>query len=77
MRPRQIERGSEASPSTPRHDNLKADYVSEARKQHFGNSDLEIDQNPRVSISKSGAWVAAWVWVDSDTVESEELATTK
>lgn len=45
---------------------IKATYVTEARKQYQG-TELEIDKAPEVSLSQSGAWVAAWIWVDKAT----------
>lgn len=39
-----------------------AAYIERARER-FSNSDLEIDDCPRVSVAGDGAWVAAWVWV--------------
>ena len=39
-------------------------YIAEARKQYAAlHSDLEIDDEPKVSITADGAWVASWVWV--------------
>ena len=44
-------------------------YVSLARD--YCGYDLEIDEEPLVSIGDDGAWVAAWVWIDGS---QEELA---
>jgi hypothetical protein len=39
-------------------------YIAQARQQYTAStSDLEIDDEPQVSIAEHGAWVAAWVWV--------------
>ncbi|MDR3772104.1 MAG: hypothetical protein P4L26_02085 [Terracidiphilus sp.] len=39
-------------------------YIAQARQQYMtSTSDLEIDDEPQVSIAEGGAWVAAWVWV--------------
>lgn len=46
-------------------------YIAEARRQSRGTSELEIDDEPNVSLSKSGAWVAAWVWVDREAAGLE------
>jgi hypothetical protein len=43
---------------------LTSAYIARARLSYaFGNSDLEIDLDPKVSVAEDGAWVAAWVWV--------------
>lgn len=44
-------------------------YVSLARV--YCDDDLEIDEEPLVSIGDVGAWIAAWVWVEGS---QEELA---
>jgi hypothetical protein len=45
-------------------------YIAQARKQYTAStSDLEIDDEPQVSISKDGAWVAAWVWVPREEID--------
>lgn len=41
-------------------------YITLARKQREGNPEIEIDDQPIVSISEDGAWVAAWLWVDKE-----------
>jgi len=42
-------------------------YIAQARRQFsVGTSDLEIDDDPEVSIAKNGAWIAAWVWVTQE-----------
>lgn len=39
-------------------------YIAQARQQCATSTfDLEIDDEPQVSIAEDGAWVAAWVWV--------------
>jgi hypothetical protein len=45
-------------------------YISVAREKHVkpSNYDIEIDDEPRVSTSEEGAWVAAWVWVMREEV---------
>lgn len=42
-------------------------YIAEARKQCSGDSEIQIDEDPKVSTSESGAWVAAWIWVDRES----------
>jgi len=39
-------------------------YIAEAKRQ--GTCELEIDDEPDVSLSEGGAWVAAWVWIDNE-----------
>jgi hypothetical protein len=39
-------------------------YIAEAKRH--GMSELEIDDDPKVSLSEGGAWVAAWVWIDDE-----------
>lgn len=54
-----------AAPSSTRKENgITSAYISQARQQYATSaSDLEIDDEPQVSIARGGAWVAAWVWV--------------
>lgn len=56
---------------------LTSAYVSQARIQCEGNSDLEIDDDPSVSLSEGGAWVAAWIWVDCDAIVSKGMNLTR
>ena len=39
--------------------------IANARRDFADRSDndIEIDEHPAVSESKSGCWIAAWVWV--------------
>ena len=39
-------------------------YVN-AAKQTWEDTDVEIDANPRISVSDDGAWVQSWLWVDN------------
>jgi hypothetical protein len=43
----------------------KAAYIAQAKQQYDkpSNNDIEIDEDPAVSIAEEGAWIAAWVWV--------------
>lgn len=43
---------------------LHADAIASARSR-YANNDLEIDDNPILSIADKGVWVSAWVWVES------------
>jgi molybdopterin synthase catalytic subunit len=49
----------------------KTTYIGIARQKYEGasNNDIEIDEDPAVSIADGGAWVAAWVWVTQEEVE--------
>lgn len=47
-----------------------AEVIQEARNIHTSD-DLEIDDEPELSIGEGGIWVAAWVWVSVDTEEEE------
>jgi hypothetical protein len=44
----------------------KAAYVAQAKRQYDlqSNNDIEIDEEPVVSVAEEGAWIAAWVWVN-------------
>jgi hypothetical protein len=42
-------------------------YIAKACQNYTASTcDLEIDDQPQVSIAKDGAWVAAWVWVPQE-----------
>lgn len=43
-------------------------FVTVARRE-YATDDVEIDDNPKISPSEDGCWVAAWVWV-SDGLEA-------
>lgn len=45
------------------------EYRTTARVQ-YADDNLEIDDRAIVSHSDDGAWVAAWVWVDANDVET-------
>jgi hypothetical protein len=49
---------------------IAQDYISAAREKHVrpSNYDIEIDDEPKISPSEQGAWVAAWVWVMREEV---------
>ena len=46
-------------------------YVSKAREL-YADDDLEIDDNPNISVAENGMWVAAWVWVSDDDMRAAE-----
>jgi hypothetical protein len=43
-------------------------YVSAARDRYVDEGVIEIDDHPVVSNSEDGAYVAAWVWVDRESL---------
>jgi hypothetical protein len=49
---------------------IELEYISVARDNQAkpSSNTIEIDDDPRVSTSEAGAWVAAWVWVDCEEV---------
>jgi hypothetical protein len=49
---------------------IAQNYIGMAREKHVkpSNYDIEIDDDPKVSASEQGAWVAAWVWVTREEV---------
>jgi hypothetical protein len=56
----------ESATPNPTHEEMAiaSAYIAQARQQYTtSTSDLEIDDEPQVSIAEDGAWVAAWVWV--------------
>jgi hypothetical protein len=46
----------------------KAAYIAQARQQYDkqSNNDIEVDEEPAVSVAEEGAWIAAWVWVSRE-----------
>lgn len=38
------------------------EYIKAAR-DHYASDDLEIDDQPILSVAEEGVWVNAWVWV--------------
>jgi len=43
------------------------EYISRAREEYAETSDaIQIDDEPLVTVTEDGAWVAAWVWVGKD-----------
>jgi hypothetical protein len=45
-------------------------HVVNVARREYATDDVEIDDNPRISPSDGGTWVAAWVWV-SDPIAEE------
>ena len=55
---------------TRRHEHSleEGEFVSLARG--FCNDELEVDEDPVVSLADGGAWVAAWLWVSAPDQDS-------
>jgi hypothetical protein len=50
------------------------EYISRARIQYAETTeDIQIDDDPAVTVTEDGAWVAAWVWVGKDEEEIEDV----
>jgi hypothetical protein len=46
---------------------IASTYIAQARRLYTtSTADLEIDDEPQVSIAEHGAWVSAWVWVTQE-----------
>lgn len=43
----------------------------EAARSEYANDDLEIDDQPILSIGDEGIWVNAWVWVPTKSDEDQ------
>lgn len=41
------------------------EYRTRAREL-YGDEDLDIDTDAKVSVGDDGVWVAAWVWVSKE-----------
>ena len=50
-----------------------ADVIEEARDTYC-NEEIEIDDEPDLSIADGGVWVSAWVWVQTFNEDEEEEA---
>lgn len=46
-----------------------ADLIEEARRQT--DYELEIDDEPMLSVADEGVWVSAWIWVERTDEESK------
>ncbi|MGB6974180.1 MAG: hypothetical protein WBD67_05810 [Terracidiphilus sp.] len=45
-------------------ENVNAAYIALARREFATSStEIEIDDDPAVSVAEGGAWVSAWLWV--------------
>lgn len=57
-------------------ENVKVAYIAQARREFAASStEIEIDDEPAVSVAEGGAWVSAWLWVsheESDQGEKEQ-----
>ena len=55
---------SASSKSAIKNETISSMFIAQARQKYVNLfPELEIDDDPQVSIAKGGAWVAAWVWV--------------
>lgn len=57
---------------------LTDEQYREAARNVYGSDDVEFDQGvrlPKVSRARdeSGAWIAAWVWIDAESDEIDEV----
>lgn len=48
-----------------------ADEIQLARDHYKVDDDLEIDDDPVLSVADDGVWVSSWIWIriDTETVE--------
>lgn len=54
---------TQPNPDTPTPDAIASAYRELARS-HYGDDDVDIDDNAGFSVTEDGAWVQAWVYVD-------------
>lgn len=55
-------------------DKERADFpniVEQARAIH-ASDDVEVDDDPFISVGDGGKWVSAWVWVPNADAEDDE-----
>jgi hypothetical protein len=53
---------------------IAEEYISRAKELYAETSeDIQIDDEPVVTVTEDGAWVAAWVWVGKDEEEIEDM----
>lgn len=51
---------------------IEAAAISLAHERYAcGDTDIEIDDDTKVSIGEDGAWVQVWVFVDKDTIRTQ------
>jgi len=61
---------SASSKSASKKEAISTTFIAQARQQYATSfPELEIDDDPKVSIAKGGAWVAAWVWVCQENLD--------
>lgn len=69
---------SALSKSVSKKEDISTIFIAQARQQYATSfPELEIDDDPKVSISKGGAWVAAWVWVSQEETELTQKRRTR
>lgn len=52
-----------------RHDRKEA--AVQLARNNYCTDDLGIDDNPQISSSDEGMWVAAWVWVSNAEIDEQ------
>jgi hypothetical protein len=54
--------------------NKRRTTIRDIARRFFGDDDLEIDANARLSESEDGVWVQAWVFVYAEDVGEADIA---
>jgi hypothetical protein len=48
----------------------RAEYIEQARRRFSAvTSEIEIDDEPVISVAEEGVWVSAWVWVPREVAD--------
>ena len=45
-----------------------AKLIIQSAVQEYESDDIQIENNPRISVGDNGAWVQAWVWVQTKEI---------
>ncbi len=45
-----------------------AKSIIQSAVQEYECDDIQIENNPRISVADGGAWVQAWVWVPTKEI---------
>lgn len=45
-----------------------AKLIIQSAVQEYECDDIQIENNPRISVGDNGAWVQAWVWVSTEDI---------
>lgn len=51
---------------------LAHEMTIEAARSNYATDDIEIDDDPLLSIADEGVWVSAWVWVPTESEPEED-----